>query len=106
GGGGRGGAGGARGAGPPGAILQSVAALTESNPLLRTEALTVRFGGLAAVNNVSISVARGEIRGIIGPNGAGKSTFFNSLTGVIRPTSGRIVVNRQNIAGLAPPPLP
>src|SRR5262245_20540794 len=83
-------------------MLQSVSAPTESAPILRTEALTVRFGGLAAVNNVSISVPRGEIRGIIGPNGAGKSTFFNSLTGVIRPTSGRIVFNGQDIAGLPP----
>jgi ABC-type branched-subunit amino acid transport system ATPase component len=79
-----------------------VSALTESAPILRTEALTVRFGGLAAVNNVSISVPRGEIRGIIGPNGAGKSTFFNCLTGVLRPTSGRIEFNSEDIAGLPP----
>ena len=79
-----------------------MSALTESAPLLKTEGLTVRFGGLAAVNNVSISVPRGEIRGIIGPNGAGKSTFFNSLTGVIRPTGGRIVFNGEDIAGLPP----
>jgi branched-chain amino acid transport system ATP-binding protein len=79
-----------------------VSALTESAPILKTEALTVRFGGLAAVNNVSISVPRGEIRGIIGPNGAGKSTFFNCLTGVLRPTSGRIEFNGEDIAGLPP----
>ena len=80
-----------------------MATLTSSpSPILKTEALTVRFGGLAAVNNVSISVPRGEIRGIIGPNGAGKSTFFNCLTGVLRPTSGRIVFNGEDIAGLPP----
>ena len=79
-----------------------MSALTESAPILATEALTVRFGGLAAVNNVSISVPRGEIRGIIGPNGAGKSTFFNCLTGVLRPTSGRIEFNGEDIAGLLP----
>jgi branched-chain amino acid transport system ATP-binding protein len=79
-----------------------VSALTESAPILKTEALTVRFGGLAAVNNVSISVPPGEIRGIIGPNGAGKSTFFNCLTGVLRPTSGRIEFNGEDIAGLPP----
>ena len=78
-----------------------MSALTDSTPLLTTEALTVRFGGLAAVNNVSLSVPRGEIRGIIGPNGAGKSTFFNSLTGVIRPTSGRIVFNGEDKIGRA-----
>jgi branched-chain amino acid transport system ATP-binding protein len=64
--------------------------------------LTVRFGGLTALNNVDFTAARGEIRAIIGPNGAGKSTFFNCLTGVIRPTSGRILFNGQSIAGLPP----
>jgi branched-chain amino acid transport system ATP-binding protein len=68
--------------------------------LLKTEGLTVRFGGLAALNNVSVTVAAGEIRGIIGPNGAGKSTFFNCLTGVLRPTGGRIVFDGDDITGL------
>jgi len=71
-------------------------------PVLRTEALTVRFGGLTALNSVDFEVRREEIRAIIGPNGAGKSTFFNCLTGVIRPTSGRILFNGENIAGLPP----
>jgi branched-chain amino acid transport system ATP-binding protein len=70
--------------------------------VLRTEGLTIRFGGLAALNNVNFEVKREEIRAIIGPNGAGKSTFFNSLTGVLRPTSGRILFNGENIAGLPP----
>jgi branched-chain amino acid transport system ATP-binding protein len=73
-----------------------------SGPILRTEGLTMQFGGLTAVNAVSIAVPRGEIRAIIGPNGAGKSTFFNCLTGVLRPTAGRIILNGENIAGLAP----
>ena len=73
-----------------------------SAPALRTEGLTVRFGGLSALNGVDFEVARGEIRAIIGPNGAGKSTFFNCLTGVIRPTSGRILFNATNMAGLPP----
>jgi branched-chain amino acid transport system ATP-binding protein len=73
-----------------------------SGPILRTEGLTMRFGGLTAVNAVSIAVPRGEIRAIIGPNGAGKSTFFNCLTGVLRPTAGHIILNGENIAGLAP----
>ena len=71
-------------------------------PVLRTEGLTVRFGGLAALNNVSIAVPPARIRGIIGPNGAGKSTFFNCVTGVLRPTSGRIVFDGEDIAGLPP----
>jgi len=64
--------------------------------------LTVRFGGLAALNQVNFEVRRGEIRAIIGPNGAGKSTFFNCLTGVLRPTSGRIYFGEEDITGLPP----
>jgi branched-chain amino acid transport system ATP-binding protein len=70
--------------------------------ILRTESLSVRFGGLAALNNVNVAVRRGEIRAIIGPNGAGKSTFFNCLTGVIKPTGGRIVLDGDDITGLSP----
>ncbi len=71
-----------------------------SVPILKTELLSVRFGGLAALSKVNFEVARGEVRAIIGPNGAGKSTFFNCLTGVLRPTSGRIVFNGEDITGL------
>jgi branched-chain amino acid transport system ATP-binding protein len=71
-------------------------------PILRTEGLTVRFGGLTALNSVSLAVRRGEIRAIIGPNGAGKSTFFNCLTGVIRPSGGRILFDGEDITGLPP----
>ena len=71
-------------------------------PILRTEGLTVRFGGLTALHDVNFAVERGEIRAIIGPNGAGKSTFFNCVTGVLRPTSGRIVLNGEDVAGLPP----
>jgi branched-chain amino acid transport system ATP-binding protein len=63
--------------------------------------LTVRFGGLAALNQVNFEVQRGEIRAIIGPNGAGKSTFFNCLTGVLRPTAGKIYFNGEDITGLS-----
>ena len=70
--------------------------------LLRTEDLTVRFGGLTALDNVNFAVEKGEIRAIIGPNGAGKSTFFNCLTGVLRPTAGRILFNGEDITGLSP----
>ena len=70
--------------------------------VLRTEALTIRFGGLTALDGINFEVQRGEIRAIIGPNGAGKSTFFNCLTGVLRPSSGRIFFNGEDITGLAP----
>jgi branched-chain amino acid transport system ATP-binding protein len=73
-----------------------------SAPILKTELLTVRFGGLAALTDVNFEVQRGEVRAIIGPNGAGKSTFFNCLTGVLRPTAGRIVFNGDDITGLPP----
>jgi len=71
-------------------------------PLLRTELLTVRFGGLAALDGINFEVGRDEIRAVIGPNGAGKSTFFNCLTGVLRPSSGRILFRGEDITGLSP----
>ena len=71
-----------------------------SSPLLKTELLSVRFGGLAALSEVNFELSRDEIRAVIGPNGAGKSTFFNCLTGVLRPTGGRIVFNGEDITGL------
>ena len=70
--------------------------------LLRTEELTIRFGGLTALNRVNFAVARGEVRAIIGPNGAGKSTFFNCLTGALRPSSGVIRFAGDDITGLPP----
>jgi len=76
--------------------------VTHDPTILRTERLTVRFGGLTALSDVSVAVSRGEIRAIIGPNGAGKSTFFNCLTGVLRPTSGQILFEGEDIAGLPP----
>ena len=75
---------------------------TAPPPILRTENLTVRFGGLTALNQVSLAVAPGEIRAVIGPNGAGKSTLFNCLTGVLRPTAGRIVLDGEEVTGLPP----
>jgi branched-chain amino acid transport system ATP-binding protein len=68
-------------------------------PVLRTELLTRRFGGLTALNQINFEVRREEICAIIGPNGAGKSTFFNCLTGVLAPTSGRILFNGEDITG-------
>ena len=73
-----------------------------ADAILRIERLSMRFGGLNALNNVSMAIPRGEIRAIIGPNGAGKSTFFNSITGVLTPTGGRILFDGEDITGLPP----
>jgi branched-chain amino acid transport system ATP-binding protein len=83
-------------------VPDGVAASQAATPLLATEGLTVRFGGLRALGNVDFAVMPGELRAIIGPNGAGKSTFFNCLTGVLRPTSGHIRLNGEDITGLSP----
>jgi branched-chain amino acid transport system ATP-binding protein len=69
--------------------------------LLQASNVTMRFGGLTAVNDVSLSVHPGEIYGLIGPNGAGKTTFFNCLTGLYKPTSGEV-----RFAGEVLPPKP
>ena len=70
--------------------------------ILSTERLTKEFGGLVAVDHVSLEFEQGSLKSIIGPNGSGKTTFFNLLTGVLKPTSGIIYFNEKNIAGLAP----
>ena len=67
--------------------------------ILSVESLTMRFGGLVAVDNLSFSVEPGEIRGLIGPNGAGKTTTFNVISGFYAPTSGAIHYAGQNISG-------
>jgi branched-chain amino acid transport system ATP-binding protein len=67
--------------------------------LLDVADLTRRFGGLIAVNNVTLSIEPGEIRGLIGPNGAGKTTLFNLLTCVLRPTAGRVRFEGADITG-------
>jgi branched-chain amino acid transport system ATP-binding protein len=63
----------------------------EGEPLLETKDLTVKFGGLTALDEVTFDIKRGEILGLIGPNGAGKTTCFNAITGVYRPTSGTVI---------------
>jgi len=75
----------------------------ESNGnLLEASHVTKTFGGLVAVNDVSFKVPRAGIVSIIGPNGAGKTTFFNTLTGLYKPTTGRVAFNGRNITGKAP----
>ncbi len=70
--------------------------------MLEVSGLVKRFGGFTAVNNVSFKVDQGEILGLIGPNGSGKSTIFNMLSGTLAPTSGSILFDGAEIAGLAP----
>jgi len=70
--------------------------------ILHVENLTMRFGNLTAVDDVSLSVRQGEIIGLIGPNGAGKTTFFNCLTGYLTPRSGSVRFTNHDITGLRP----
>jgi len=73
------------------AALNRQVNVAEGETLLQATDLTMKFGGLTALDAVSFSIKRGEILGLIGPNGAGKTTCFNAITGVFRPTSGSVV---------------
>jgi branched-chain amino acid transport system ATP-binding protein len=70
--------------------------------ILDIQNLTKKFGGLTAVNDVSLTLDESEIVGLIGPNGAGKTTLFNMVAGYYRPDNGRVVFRGRNIAGLKP----
>jgi branched-chain amino acid transport system ATP-binding protein len=72
---------------------------TSSQPILETKNITMKFGGLVAVNNFSMSLAKTDLVGIIGPNGAGKTTIFNMITGIYQPTEGDILLANENIVG-------
>lgn len=69
-----------------------------SDSVLKVENVTMQFGGVVAVNNLSLEVNKGEIVSLIGPNGAGKTTAFNAITGVYEPTNGRILFNGEVVA--------
>ena len=69
--------------------------------LLELDELTRRFGGLLAVDHVSMRVAEGEVRAVIGPNGAGKSTLFNLITGILEPSQGTVRFAGENVTGLS-----
>jgi branched-chain amino acid transport system ATP-binding protein len=73
-----------------------------SQPMLQVVNVTKKFGNLAAVNNVSLQIHKGEIVGLIGPNGAGKTTLFNVITGLHRPESGRVTFKDVDITGFYP----
>ncbi len=68
----------------------------DKNPVLSVEHLTMRFGGLVAVNDLSFSIGRGDITALIGPNGAGKTTVFNCVTGFYKPTEGKLNMKRKS----------
>lgn len=70
--------------------------------VLQTDNVTKDFGGLRAVNHVSIAVNEGKLLGLIGPNGAGKTTLYNVITGIYRPTSGKVLLEGENVTGLKP----
>lgn len=75
---------------------------THANEILSIHHLTVDFGGVRAVNDVSLSLQNGEMVALIGPNGAGKTTIFNLITNAIQPTAGEILLNGRNILGKSP----
>ena len=78
-------------------------AIKRENPIvLRADHLCIQFGGLKAVDDVNLSIAKGELYGLIGPNGAGKTTVFNLLTGVYKPTSGRFFLCGKDLTGKSP----
>jgi branched-chain amino acid transport system ATP-binding protein len=84
------------------AVAEAVAAdrdvaVNVGDTLLEMRDVTMRFGGLVALDSVSFGIKRGEILGLIGPNGAGKTTCFNTMTGVYRPTSGQVLLEGQTL---------
>ena len=69
--------------------------------MIEVQGLSKRFGGLIAVNNISLKIARGSITGLIGPNGAGKTTLFNVIAGNLEPSSGRVFFDSEDVTGVA-----
>jgi branched-chain amino acid transport system ATP-binding protein len=76
--------------------MSTVANTMNSDAILKVEHLSMRFGGLMAINDLSFEVRRGEITALIGPNGAGKTTVFNCITGFYKPTMGMISMQQKN----------
>ncbi|RSM52661.1 ABC transporter ATP-binding protein, partial [Actinoplanes sp. ATCC 53533] len=84
---------------PTGKVVEETPTAPAGDVLLEVDNVTLRFGGVVALNEVSFSLRKGEIFGLIGPNGAGKTTCFNAMTGVYRPTSGGIRFRGESIVG-------
>jgi branched-chain amino acid transport system ATP-binding protein len=78
---------------------QQLSTQATGEPLLEVDDVTLRFGGVVALDSVNFTLYRGEILGLIGPNGAGKTTCFNAMTGVFRPTSGEIRFDGERVSG-------
>ncbi len=74
----------------------------ENTPMIEVRNMVKSFGGFRAVDNASLTIQTGSITGLIGPNGAGKSTLFNVIAGVHKPTSGQVLMDGEDITGLAP----
>ena len=68
--------------------------------MIKIDSISKNFGGVRAVNNATFNIARGSITGLIGPNGAGKTTLFNIIAGNIKPTSGKVFLDNQDITGM------
>ena len=104
----RGGGGGARPGGKStvetltGEAGDTAGAGPDGQPVLELDGVSMEFGGVVALRDVSVAVRRGEISGIIGPNGAGKTTLFNCVTGVFRPSTGDIVLDGRSLVGRKP----
>lgn len=84
---------------PAQAGAPAVEAVPSREPLLEVDNVTLRFGGVVALNEVDFTLYKGEILGLIGPNGAGKTTCFNAMTGIYQPTEGQIRFRGQKISG-------
>ena len=76
--------------------------LDTKEPILKLQGLSKRFGGLTAVSDFSLTLGRGELKGLIGPNGAGKSTLFHLISGLHKPTQGRILLEDTDVTGQTP----
>jgi branched-chain amino acid transport system ATP-binding protein len=86
----------------PASQARTTTTAEDGSPVLSVEAVSVRFGGVQAVTDANITALAGQITGLIGPNGAGKTTTFNVVTGLEKPTAGRVLVNGRDVSRLSP----